>query len=620
MNNSWFAGDGFNTSGFLNSLGNLLLALVVLFVGFLIAKAVSAGVEKLLKKTGVIRKYGSPGKAGQRSAPPEDEKESSKKWTPEKVAGSIVFWILMIFVFILFFNILNLNIIASPLVDMMSTILAFIPNVLTAALILLLAYILAIVLKTVVVKVGHRLVQNRKVRDSKYVKDSSNLGSYVDSAGTIVFYLVLLMFLPGILGALGIDAVSEPFSGMLASFLSFIPRLVAAALIFVIGWIVAKIVRDIISNFLHAVGADKLGAKMGLDKVLKDTSISSIIGTVVFVLIMIPVTISALERLQIEGITGPAINMLDDVMAMIPNIVIAILLIFVGLFIGKWARRFTADLLSRLSFNNVTSHLRVGGWKASGSSMTPSDIVGYLVQIIVVILFVVEAFQVLGLSFLVDLGTAVLAFLPSVITAIVILGLGIILANVVKRILASLLEGSELSILSSIAKYAIMALALFMALDQLGVADTIVNSAFILILGAAALAFGLAFGLGGRDNASRYLDKMERKAENTEINKENARREKEKMKEEHRNEGSHHTASTPSEQAVRDEADHRPVENDWSSDADQTSVENDWSGDLSRDTSAWDSVNDSDEIPDEDQRDGNNPYAPDDFDNDRRGE
>ncbi|KIL43481.1 hypothetical protein KP77_31870 [Jeotgalibacillus alimentarius] len=604
MNNTWFSSDGFNTSGFLNSLGNLVLALIVLFVGFIIAKAVSAGVEKLLKKTGVIRKYGSPGR-GRRSVPPEGEETSSKKWTPEKIAGTIVFWILMVFVFILFFNILNLNIIASPLVDMMSTILAFIPNVLTAALILLLAYILAIVLKTVVVKVGHKLVQNRKVRDSKYVKDSSNLGSYVDSAGTIVFYLVLLMFLPGILGALGIDAVSEPFSGMLASFLGFIPRLVAAALIFVIGWIVAKIVRDIVSNFLHAVGTDKLGTRLGLDKVLKDTSISSIIGTIVFVLIMIPVTISALERLQIEGITGPAINMLDDVMAMIPNIVIAILLIFVGLFIGKWARRFTADLLSRLSFNNVTSHLRVGGWKASGSSMTPSDIVGYLVQIIVVILFVVEAFQIVGLSFLVDLGTAVLAFLPSVITAIVILGLGIILANVVKRILASLLEGSELSMLSSVAKYAIMALALFMALDQLGVADTIVNSAFILILGAAALAFGLAFGLGGRDNASRYLDKMEQKAENTEINRENAKREKEKMKEEHRNEGTQHTESTPPQEAVRDDADQRPVDHDWSDD-------------LSRDTSAWDSVNDSDGF-EEDQR-GNNPFAPDDFDNDRRGE
>ncbi|WP_404405850.1 mechanosensitive ion channel [Jeotgalibacillus malaysiensis] len=605
MNNDWFGGDGFNTSGFLNSLGNLVLALLVLLIGFIIAKAISAGVEKLLKKTGVIRKYGTPNR---RSAAPDGDKEKSKKWTPEKIAGTIVFWIIMVFAFILFFNILNLNIIASPLVDMMSTILAFIPNILTAALILLLAYVLALVLKTVVVKVGHKLVQNRKVRDSKYVKDSSNLGSYVDSAGTIVFYLVLLMFLPGILGALGIDAVSEPFSGMLASFLSFIPRLVAAALIFFIGWIVAKIVRDIVSNFLHALGADKLGARLGFDRALKDTSISSIIGTVVFVLIMIPVTISALERLQIAGITDPAINMLNDVMAMIPNIIIAILLIFVGLFVGKWARRFVSDLLSRLSFNNVTSQLRVGGWKASGNGMTPSDIVGYLVQIIVVILFVVEAFQVVGLSFLVDLGTAVLAFLPSVITAIVILGLGIILANVVKRILSSLFEGSELEVLSSVAKYAIMALALFMALDQLGVADTIVNSAFILILGAVALAFGLAFGLGGRDNASRYLDKIERKAENTEMNKENARMEREKMKQENRNEGSQHTASTPPQEAVHDDVDQRPVDNDWSGD------------DLSRDTSAWDSVNDADDFPENDQRGHNNPYAPDDFDNDRRGE
>ncbi|WP_227394695.1 mechanosensitive ion channel [Jeotgalibacillus aurantiacus] len=619
MNNLFYDG-GFNTSAFLNSLGNLLLAVIVLIIGYFIAKAIGTAVEKLLKKTGVIRKYGSPRSSTRMSTATREGKEgeSKNKWPPEKIAGKIVFWILMVFVFILFFNILNLNIIASPLVDMMSTILAFIPNVLTAALVLLLAYVIALVLKFLVVKVGSRLVKNRKVQESNYVKDRSNLQGYVENAGTIVFYIVLLMFLPGILGALGIEAVSGPFSGMLESFLAFIPRLVAAALIFVVGWIVAKIVRDIVTNFLHAIGTDKLGSKLGLSNFLKDTSISSIVGTVVFILIMIPVTVSALDQLQIAGITEPAINMLNDAMAMIPNIIIAIILILVGLWIGKWARRFVSDLLARLSFNNVTSHLRVGGWKASGTSMTPADIVGYLVQIVIVILFIVEAFNVVGLSFLVDLGTAVLAFLPSVITAIVILGLGIILGNIVKRVLDSLFSGSELSMLSSVAKYAIMALALFMALDQLGVADTIVNSAFILILGAVALAFGLAFGLGGRDNASRYLDKLERKAANTEINTEKAKQTREDIKRETREESARYENKSTSDH------NNRPVVNDWSQDekvnedlSNDTSAWENSNEDLSNDTSAWDDVNSADDFPEEDKR-NENPFAPDDFDDDRR--
>ncbi len=74
-------------------------------------------------------------------------------------------------------------------------------------------------------------------------------------------------------------------------------------------------------------------------------------------------------------------------------------------------------------------------------------------------------------------------------------------------------------ILASVAKYSIIALAIFMALDQLGVAATIVNSAFILILGGLALAFGLSFGLGGKEFASSYLIKLDRTIDQTNVDK-----------------------------------------------------------------------------------------------------
>ena len=77
-----------------------------------------------------------------------------------------------------------------------------------------------------------------------------------------------------------------------------------------------------------------------------------------------------------------------------------------------------------------------------------------------------------------------------------------------------MLSGKEFRFLAPLAKYTIITLSIFMALDQLGVADTIVNAAFILILGGFALAFGLSFGLGGKEFASRYLAKLDRKIEN----------------------------------------------------------------------------------------------------------
>lgn len=213
--------------------------------------------------------------------------------------------------------------------------------------------------------------------------------------------------------------------------------------------------------------------------------------------------------------------MLNDVLGMIPNIIVGVVLILVGLYVGRFIKKFVTDLLSRLGFNNLTRHLKIGTWDANQASTSPASIVGALVEIVIVVLFVVEAFNLIGLDFMVDLGRAVLAFLPSVLTAIIILAIGIIVSNLVKRTMDSLFGNSELKVLSIVAKYAILALAVFMALDQLGVADTIVNSAFILILGALALAFGLAFGLGGRDNASRYLDRLQKKADNTEVDTSN---------------------------------------------------------------------------------------------------
>ncbi|HBF59775.1 mechanosensitive ion channel [Exiguobacterium sp.] len=513
MNNIW-NGTSLNLNGILGSLGNLLGAIIVFLIGWLIAKLIANGIQKALEKSGVVNKL-SPQKEG---APPK-----KKKWTPEKIIGTVVFWILMVFVLILVFNILNLNIIAGPLADTMSTLLAAIPNILKAALILLLAYVIAVVLRMIIVKAGTKLMANDKVRSNKMLQGQTDLSAYPKIAGEIVFYLVLLLFLPGVLGALNIESVSQPFSQLLSSFLGFIPRLIAAAAIFFVGFLVAKIVRDIVTNFLHAVGTDKFASRFNLgSNDQKDSkSLSSILGTVVFILILIPITISALDQLNIKGITGPAINMLNDVLGMIPNIIVGVVLILVGLYVGRFIKKFVTDLLSRLGFNNLTRHLKIGTWDANQASTSPASIVGALVEIVIVVLFVVEAFNLIGLDFMVDLGRAVLAFLPSVLTAIIILAIGIIVSNLVKRTMDSLFGNSELKVLSIVAKYAILALAVFMALDQLGVADTIVNSAFILILGALALAFGLAFGLGGRDNASRYLDRLQKKADNTEVDTSN---------------------------------------------------------------------------------------------------
>ena len=148
------------------------------------------------------------------------------------------------------------------------------------------------------------------------------------------------------------EGVSEPFAHALSVILAFIPKFFAAALIVFIGWLIAKIVRDILTNFLKSTGTDKLGQRFGLIKNIEETSLSSIIGNIVFILILIPTIITALERLELKGIADPAVAMLQDVLTLIPNIVVATILLFVGVWLGKWVERMVTQMLRNLRLDH----------------------------------------------------------------------------------------------------------------------------------------------------------------------------------------------------------------------------------------------------------------------------
>jgi len=174
----------------------------------------------------------------------------------------------------------------------------------------------------------------------------------------------------------------------------------------------------------------------------------------------------------------------------------------------------------------------IGGRSTSSTSI--AQVIGTIVQIIIILLFVSEALQVANLDFMASLATAIFAYLPMVIAAIVILAVGFWLANMAERLVGSVLvDGAgQPSVLRHVAKYAILGIAFFMAISQLGIAPMIVNTAFLLILGAVALAFGLAFGLGGRETAARYLKKAEKRIDETEVSKEGLEQEKAQMNQE----------------------------------------------------------------------------------------
>ena len=481
-----------------NQIPRLILAILVLLIGWLIAKAIGKAVSALLKKTSFDDKLFS-------------SFNNTKKHSSETIIGKIVYYALLVVVWIIFLNMLHLSLIAQPLVYMMSTMTGAIPHLLKAALILLFAWVVANLLRLVFKKGAALLHLDTRMIKWKMAKTPVEAHYNVERIAQGIFYFVLLLFLPGVLGALQINGISGPFEHALTSMLAFIPKLFAAALIVFIGWLIAKLVRDILTNFLKSLGADHIGQRYGIIKDKEDNNLSSIIGNIVFIFILIPTIITALEKLDLKGISEPAIAMLNHILTLIPNIVVAIILMLVGIWLGKWIEKMVVQMLWRLRFDNIFHQIGIGTLTPEASKYTLSQIVGLLVKIVVVLLFAVEALQIVHLNFLVTLATGVIAYLPMLLAAILILGVGLYVGYLLERVLQNVIKNNYSRTLAAIAKYTIFAITVFMALDQLGVAHSIVNAAFILVLGGLALAFGLAFGLGGKTFAAKYLEKLDDK-------------------------------------------------------------------------------------------------------------
>jgi hypothetical protein len=196
--------------------------------------------------------------------------------------------------------------------------------------------------------------------------------------------------------------------------------------------------------------------------------------------------------------------MLNRIWVALPHIFAAVLLLLVSYWIGRVVAGWITNLLEGLGFNSILRELGLGKEPAEGER-TPSEIVGFLILVAVVLFASVEAFQLLGFSLVADLVHQFLVAAGQVLVGLLIFGIGLYLANVAAQ--AVLASGTaQASLMALATRVSIIALAGAMALRQMDLANEIINLAFGLLLGAVAVAVALAFGLGGRDIAARELE------------------------------------------------------------------------------------------------------------------
>ncbi|HEY9750454.1 MAG TPA: mechanosensitive ion channel [Allocoleopsis sp.] len=517
------------------SIPALIKALVILVVGLLIAALVAAVVRGLLGRTNIDNKLAERVTRHQAGArPPKVE-----KWV-----GDAVFWLIVIFTVVAFLQALNLTAVSQPLNTFLDQILRFLPKLAGAGILLAIAWLLATLVKLIVTQglrafgLDERLGEqiNEPPSDPDALDATGTTRpiapppsdppfSLSETIGNALYWFIFLLFLPAILNTLELQGTLQPVQQLLNEILAVLPNILAAVLIGAAGWLIAQVVRRIVTNLLAAAGTDRIGTRFGLRGTTGGQSLSWIIGTIVYVLILIPTAIAALNALRIDAISQPAISMLTQILNAIPQIFTAALILAIAYAIGRFVADLVTNILTSIGFNNIFYWLGVQPTPYSAPPVTPTDespviqelgqvspatprtrtpseVVGIVTLVGILLFATVAATNVLNFAALTAIVAGLLVVFGRILAGLVVFAIGLYLANLAFNLISSS-GNAQARILAQTARIAIIAFVSAMALQQMGIAPNIVNLAFGLLLGAIAVAIALAFGLGGRDIAAQ---------------------------------------------------------------------------------------------------------------------
>ncbi len=210
-------------------------------------------------------------------------------------------------------------------------------------------------------------------------------------------------------------------------------------------------------------------------------------------------------------------NALAVFFAFIPHLIGAIVILIIGLIVGRLVGELVTRGLRAVKFDQIAERADVGDLlRNAGVKMDAAAVVGGIAKWFIYIIFFQVAASTLGFPQLTDILNQVLAFLPRIVVALVILLIGALVAKLLAGVVRGAVGTSRLGnadVLSNIARYAVLAFAVVAALSQLEIAPAIVNTLWTAIIGMVAVTVALAFGLGARDAAGNVATGQMIKAE-----------------------------------------------------------------------------------------------------------
>jgi len=297
------------------------------------------------------------------------------------------------------------------------------------------------------------------------------------------------------------SSVIQSFQNFFGTIIGYLPNILAALVLLLLAWILAKVLRAGTRRLMRASGIDK---RLGKGKDPQDESqypVAQGAGTVVFWVVWLLFILAILQVLGIEGLFDSIVVIFERIFAAIPHIIGAAVILAIFYFVGRLLAKLATKALTKIRFDELPVKLGLAKKPIKGAG-SPSNVVGYTIMVFVMLFGIMMAADLLGFTAVTELIAVLTQFLGLVILGVVIIGIGILIANFVANILRA--AGRSESMISLV-KISIIVLSVVLGIRAMGFADDLILLGFGLALGAAALAAAIAFGLGGREVAGELL-------------------------------------------------------------------------------------------------------------------
>ncbi|GGB37412.1 hypothetical protein GCM10011492_30190 [Flexivirga endophytica] len=400
------------------------------------------------------------------------------------------------------------------------------------------AAIVILVITWLLAKFAKKILAKQFTKIKALNRQDGTGDSLGESLSTIVSLIIWVFGLMAVLNLFRLNQVTAPLQDMVSTLLHALPQVLGAALVMFIGFVLAKIARELVVTALQAANVDRFADKLGssANQQLQEGTnggqheapqhlqgdqqglgqahaqaqaqqggaepikISTMVGHLVFAVVLLVVAISALQILGIKSISDPASHMLKLILDTLPLIIGAGILLAIGGVIAKFAGNLLENLLRGMNLDRAVSNLGV-----ETENIDIAKTLAKIAQIAIVLFFAVAAANVLHIPQMTEILNTVLN-----IGGRVLFGAAIIVAGVfVAGLLAKMVTGRT----GEIVKIATIVLFAAIGLRYMGLANSVINLAFGAVVVGGAAAAALAFGLGGRDAAARQLEKMQRQAD-----------------------------------------------------------------------------------------------------------